>query len=215
MAANEPTAAPVARSLRRLRLALLVAVVFLVAGVATLLVLRPSGNEAASPVSGAAALTWGPKEKPAPDFRLADADGKPVSIAGLRGRNAIVTFVDPHCTTFCPRESLVLNDALRRFPAAERPAVVAVSVDPKTRSRAVLRREARRFEWLPQWRWATGPAAQLEAAWKAYDIQVVPAAGDIGHTEAAYVIDRNGMERALFLWPFRAGDVAAALEQLR
>ncbi|HZP72184.1 MAG TPA: hypothetical protein VFA97_02285, partial [Gaiellaceae bacterium] len=37
---------------------------------------------------------------------------------------------------------------------------------------------------------------------------------NIVHTEAAYVIDARGDERALFLWPFSAQDVRATLEQL-
>jgi hypothetical protein len=36
----------------------------------------------------------------------------------------------------------------------------------------------------------------------------------IGHTEAAYVIDAKGFERALFLWPYRAEDVVQALRGL-
>ena len=78
-------------------------------------------TEASAPGAGAAIETWGAGELKAPDFRLTDQYGKPVSIAAQRGRTVILTFVDPHCTTFCPRESIVLNDAIARLPAA-RPA---------------------------------------------------------------------------------------------
>jgi len=57
-------------------------------------------------------------------------------------------------------------------------------------------------------------APQLEAVWRSYHIQVVPAAADIGHTEAAYLVDARGDQRALFLWPFHAVDVAATLSRL-
>jgi hypothetical protein len=50
--------------------------------------------------------------------------------------------------------------------------------------------------------------------WSDYHIQVIPTKNDIGHTEAAYLIDGNGDQRALFLWPFHADDVAAALQKL-
>jgi cytochrome oxidase Cu insertion factor (SCO1/SenC/PrrC family) len=214
MAANEERVASGTDSLKRLRLALAVAVALLIAGVAALLLLARHATSGEAESSSAAAITWAPGEKQAPDFRLTDANGSPVSISGLRGRSVIVTFVDPHCTTFCPRESVVLNDALRAFPVAERPAVVAVSVDPKTRSLAVLRKEARRFKWLPQWRWGAGSATQLNRVWRAYNIQVVPAADDIGHTEAAYLVDAKGDQRALFLWPFKAAEIAAALRRI-
>ena len=58
--------------------------------------------------------------------------------------------------------------------------------------------------------------------WKHYDIGVLDEkktiAGvvvhNIVHTEAAYVVDANGYERALFLWPFTAADIRTALTQL-
>ena len=37
---------------------------------------------------------------------------------------------------------------------------------------------------------------------------------DVSHTEASYLIDRAGYERALFLYPFLGRDVAAALKSL-
>jgi hypothetical protein len=39
-------------------------------------------------------------------------------------------------------------------------------------------------------------------------------AHEISHTEAAYLIDGRGYERALFLWPFRSDDVRAAVAKL-
>jgi cytochrome oxidase Cu insertion factor (SCO1/SenC/PrrC family) len=217
---NEQRAAPAETSLKRLRLALLIAVALLVVCVVALAVLRPSSSgttESASPAvvaAGAPSLTWAAGERLAPDFRLTDEHGRAVSVSALRGRNVVVTFADPHCTTFCPRESRVLNDALRAFPPAERPAVISVSVDPKTRSLAVLRKEAKRFKWLPQWRWAAGSEAELAQVWDDYDIAVVPTDDDINHTEAAYLVDRDGNERALFLWPFKAPAVVDALKAL-
>jgi cytochrome oxidase Cu insertion factor (SCO1/SenC/PrrC family) len=212
VAANEPTLVQRRPGFRLLLGALLA----LAAAVALVLyvALRPT-SESGSVASRGPAATWAAGEKPAPDFLLTDQYGKRVSIAGLRGRQALVTFIDPHCTTFCPRESIVLNDAISQLPASERPAIIAVNVNPPVHRPAELRREARRFKWLPQWRWATGPAPRLERVWSAYAIQVVPTKDDIGHTEAAYVVDRHGDQRALFLWPFSANEVAGVLKQLR
>ena len=105
-----------------------------VAAVSLVFVLRATSQPAKAETQQAQGITWSAGEKRAPAIELRAADGAPFSLASLRGRRVIVTFIDPHCTTFCPRESVVLNDALRTFPAAERPAVVAVSVDPQTRS---------------------------------------------------------------------------------
>ena len=150
-------------------------------------------------------------ERPSPPIALKNADGSPFSLASLRGRRVLVTFVDPRCTTFCPRESVVINDALRALAPAERPTVVAVSVDPTVTSARVLRQEARRFKWLPQWRWAVGSHAQLAKVWKAYHVEVIPTPDDITHTELAYVLDAKGDQRALLLWPFKATAVKNAL----
>jgi hypothetical protein len=37
---------------------------------------------------------------------------------------------------------------------------------------------------------------------------------DVVHTEAAYVIDADGYERALFLWPYTAASVERTLRGL-
>lgn len=169
------------------------------------------GTSAPAPSSSADVITWKSGQQLAPAIALRTADGSPFRLASLRGRPVIVTFVDPHCTTFCPRESLVIDDALRSLRAADRPAVVAVSVDPTVQTARVLRREAARFRWLPNWRWAIGTQAQLAAVWRKYHIAVVPTKDDITHTEAAYVVDAAGYQRSLLLWPFRAADISRAV----
>jgi cytochrome oxidase Cu insertion factor (SCO1/SenC/PrrC family) len=191
----------------------LVAAVPLVALAAVSLsfVLHSSSSASPRDTSTDTGITWAAGQERAPALALREPSGRPLSLAALRGRKAIVTFVDPHCTTFCPRESVVIDDALRTLPPAERPTVVAVSVDPTVTSARVFAREARRFKWTAQWKWATGTAAQLRDAWRRYHITVVPTPDDITHTEAAYVIDAQGYQRALLLWPYRKPDLLRAL----
>jgi protein SCO1/2 len=212
VAKQAPSAGHVARRRPHWTLWLLLAVL-LGAGIgagASLVVHSSSGSTNANAVlsaRGGPAATWAPGAKPAPAFRLSDANGAPVSLAQYRGRNVVVTFVDPLCTTFCPLEAAVINEALAQLPGPRRPEVIAVSVNPPVRSGATLRKESRRFRWLPQWRWATGTKTQLAPVWTSYEIQVLPTKGDITHTEAAYLIDKSGHQRALFLWPFSAADI--------
>jgi cytochrome oxidase Cu insertion factor (SCO1/SenC/PrrC family) len=193
-----------------LRWALLAAVALAaLAALSLRFVLQPSSAKPAS--AGVHLVTWNAGEQTAPPISLHGANGSPFTLASLRGRTTIVTFVDPHCTTFCPRESLVIDDAVRALPAAQRPAIVAVSVDPTVQSSRVLRQQALRFRWLPQWRWAIGSQAALEKVWSAYHVAVIPTKGDITHTELAYVVDAKGDERALLLWPFHAQSVSRAI----
>jgi len=197
----------------RIRWALIAAVpLAALAAVSLAFALRSSSSPSAVAASSAEDLiTWKPGEQPSPPIALHGADGSPLTLTSLRGRRVIVTFVDPHCTTFCPRESLVIDDAVRQLPAAERPIVLAVSVDPTVQSPRVLEREAKRFRWLPQWRWAKGTHAELAVVWRKYHVTVLPTGDDITHTELAYVVDANGDQRALLLWPFKRADVTRAL----
>jgi cytochrome oxidase Cu insertion factor (SCO1/SenC/PrrC family) len=175
-----------------------------------------------SPLSDTASATWPAGARPAPDFRLTDQDGKPVSISRFRGRPVIVTFIDPLCRAYCPLEGRRLNGVVRAFPPESRPAIVAVSTNVAGNGRANLRTVGRKWRLVPEWRWAVGAEPRLAQVWKRYHVGVLVTtkrvAGvtvrDVVHTEAAYVIDANGDERALFLWPYTAGAVARALHGL-
>jgi cytochrome oxidase Cu insertion factor (SCO1/SenC/PrrC family) len=220
VAANERVAVP----LRRLRW-LLWGVVLCLAVVAVVLyvALRASGSPTtAAPVSDGPAATWAAGKVRAPNFRLADQNGAPVSLASLSGRAVIVTFIDPLCRDFCPIEARHLNEVVNAFPQGSKPAIVAVSVNVYGNARAVLMKDAREWKLVPQWHWGIGQPDALSRVWNAYHIEVVATTKtvggakvrDIGHTEAAYVIDAKGYQRALFLWPYRASGVLQTLRTL-
>jgi hypothetical protein len=50
-----------------------------------------------------------------------------------------------------------------------------------------------------QWDFLTGPAASLQATWRAYHIAVQISSGQIDHTPALFVIDQRGRERTIYL----------------
>jgi len=168
------------------------------------------------------AATWAAGAKRAPDFSLVDQRGSPISLTQFRGRPVIVTFIDPACRSLCPLEAKELGRAVAATPAADRPVIVSVSVNPWADTRRYLRQDARHWHLGPEWRWALGRRAQLAPVWKRYNIGVLMTkrviAGitvrDVSHTEASLVVDRAGFQRALFLFPFRGPDVAAVLKQL-
>jgi len=177
---------------------------------AGLLVIR-SSSQASPAAADAPAATWAAGERPAPAFRLRDQNGKAVSLAAYRGRPLIVTFMDPVCPDYCPLEAKVVNDAIARAPAS----VVAVSVNLAANSRPVLLHAAAKWRWGTSWRWAVGSGNELRGVWKRYDIAVlVTKPKEVAHTEAAYLVDGSGNERALFLWPFTAESVVTAIKSL-
>ena len=160
--------------------------------------------------------------RPAPGFSLSDQDGDPVSPASYRGRPVIVTFIDPLCRELCPLAARVLSKVERGLPPSERPEVLAVSVNIYGDSRANLLEDFSKWGLTSQWRWAVGSPRELAAVWKRYDAEVDVTTKHIAgttvhyltHSEMAYVIDANGYERYLFLWPYGAARVEAAIRSL-
>ncbi len=181
----------------------------------------PAGASAGL-VSSGTPYTLPEGRQPAPDFTLRDQNGRRLSMASFRGRDVLITFVDPLCRNLCPLEAHVLNALVDRLPTAQRPAIIAVSVDTWADSRHDLLQDFSRWSLVPQWHWAIGSHAQLASVWKRYAIgvQVVTKtlAGTtvhyITHTEASYLIDPAGYERALFAWPFSPQDVLTTLRKL-
>jgi protein SCO1/2 len=225
VAANDRSVAPDRRTLKRLRIVLWL-VVLLLAVVAVILyaVSRPSGRVGAPvvPVSTAPAATWAAGALRAPGFRLEDATGRSLSLASFRGRPVIVTFIDPLCRDYCPTEAKHLNDVVNSFTGSTKPAIVAVSVNAEGNAPRTLAQDGRKWQLVPQWHWGVGARSRLSRVWDAYNIQVVVSsqtvAGvpvrQIGHTEAAYVVDANGFQRALFIWPYSASGVVSTLREL-
>jgi cytochrome oxidase Cu insertion factor (SCO1/SenC/PrrC family) len=194
-----------------------------VAAVSLAFALRSSGSSRTStvePASDEAAATWPAGKKRAPAIALRDEHGRAVSLASLRGRPVLITFIDPLCRDFCPLEAQHLSDAVRG--AGTKPAILAVSVNTAGNSPTVLALDRRKWQLVPQWRWGIGSGAQLAQVWKRYGIQVIVAkkkvAGvqvqQVAHTEAAYLVDAAGWQRAVFLWPYSASAVTKALDGL-
>jgi cytochrome oxidase Cu insertion factor (SCO1/SenC/PrrC family) len=116
----------------------------------------------------------------------------------------------------------VLSNVDRQLPASERPEIIAVSVDTYGDARSNLLQDYAKWHLVPEWRWAVGAPAALESVWKRYYAEVdVTTKHIVGvtvhyitHSEMAYVIDPNGDERALFLWPYSAHQVEQAIEHV-
>jgi protein SCO1/2 len=183
---------------------------------------RHAGAATQGAVATPPPFSWPAGRRAAPDFVLRDQAGRPVSVAQYRGRPVVVTFVDPLCRNLCPLEAKALNDVVAQTPAAQRPEIIAVSVDVYADARANLLQDVRKWQLGPEWHWAVGPPAKLAAIWKSYAIGVSVTTKTVAattihyiiHTEAAYLIDPTGHERALFLWPFYPRDFERTLRQV-
>lgn len=180
-----------------------------------------STHGSSTPAASASYASWSAGARPAPAFDLRDQRGRALTTTGLRGRVAIVSFIDPVCRNLCPLEAKELTRVVTDLGAAA-PAVVAVSVNPPADTASTFRQDARVWKLPGSWRWGLGPARTLARVWRDYAIGVQvqrrTIAGvtvrDVVHTEAAYVVDARGDERALFVWPYRAADVEKVVRSL-
>jgi cytochrome oxidase Cu insertion factor (SCO1/SenC/PrrC family) len=180
---------------------------------------KPMTSSSAMPADDTAAATWPARRLLAPGFTLRGEDGAPLSLTSFRGRPVLVTFIDPLCRDFCPIEAQRLGDAVRAEPVSRRPVIVAVSVNTAGNHPATLALDRRKWNVPPQWHWAVGDPSALARVWRQFHVQVIVTkkkiAGvpvqQVAHTEAAYLVDAQGYQRALFIWPYTSSAVTHEL----
>ncbi len=164
-----------------------------------------SGGGGSSTIASAGGLmgqaTWGKGARPAPNFELPDQSGRPTSLESLRGREVLLTFLGSRCLNSCPKEARSLKTALRLQPETARPAVVVVSDGARGASPGFVRRAARRLgiDLAPDWHWLFGAPGELAPVRRAYG---AAGASSGPSRPLVYLIDRDGYERAGFLYPF-------------
>ena len=141
-----------------------------------------------------------PLDYSAPAFHLTDQQGQPVSLASLRGKVVLLTFLDPVCTSDCPLIAQEFRQADQMLGSSARQVeLVAIVANPLYYQRdytlAFDRQE--HLAELPNWRYLTGTLPQLRQVWQQYAIaaDILPAGGMVAHSDVAYVIDSAGRTR--------------------
>jgi cytochrome oxidase Cu insertion factor (SCO1/SenC/PrrC family) len=138
-----------------------------------------------------------PVDTPAPSFQLTDASGRTVTLASLRGKVVLLTFLDPVCTTDCPiiAQELKLTGELLGSQARN-VELVAVAANPTYYSTAFTRAfdQQEGMASVPDWRYLTGSLPQLRQVWAQYGVQVenLPAGAMTDHPDIVIVIDPAG-----------------------
>jgi len=137
---------------------------------------------------------------PAPGFTLTDQDGRTVSLASLRGKVVLMTFLDPVCTSDCPIIGQEFKQTGQLLGAqnknVELVAVVANQIYRSTLyTRAFDQQEG--LATVPNWLYLTGSLSQLSAVWEHYGVTVqnLPAGAMSAHNDVAVVIDPSGVIR--------------------
>ena len=194
----------------RARVALFaVAVLGVLAGVAGCSTGASSGAAASSSTAAAnAAGMYNPNldlgsslgSRPAPDFRLTNQFGQPMSLSQFRGKVVMLSFEDSECTTVCPLTTQSMLEAKQLLGAAgDKVQLLGVDANPDATKVADVLAYSRAHGMVNQWDFLTGSLPQLKSVWRAYDIAVQIEQGQIDHTPALFVIDQQGRERKLYL----------------
>lgn len=111
-----------------------------------------------------------PVVRSAPDFSLLDLDGKPVRLAELRGRPALVAFVYTGCRSACPILSLRMARLQEKLERARLPAtLLSVTVDPQADDAATLAKFAKGFNARPGWHFLREAPERLAPVLAAYE----------------------------------------------
>lgn len=131
---------------------------------------------------------------PAADFTLSDQDGRPASVAALRGRPVVVTFMYTTCKNDCPTMTQQLRGALDDL--GHDVPVLAVSVDPANDTPARARTFIARQQMTGRMRFLLGDAAQLQRVWRAFGIQ--PQERGREHSASVVLLDATGVARVSF-----------------
>jgi cytochrome oxidase Cu insertion factor (SCO1/SenC/PrrC family) len=133
-------------------------------------------------------------------FTLTDQHGRTVTMATLRGKVVLLTFLDPVCTSDCPLEAQEFREAGQLLGAADKQVeLVAIVANPVNYqigyTRAFDQQEG--LTGVPNWLYLTGSLPQLQAVWRNYGIaaDIEPAGAMIGHSEIAFAIDKAGRVR--------------------
>ncbi|MBS0365282.1 MAG: SCO family protein [Proteobacteria bacterium] len=158
--------------------------------------------------------TWLPVPQAITPFTLTGADGRPFTLADLRGAPTLVFFGFTHCPDVCPTTLLQLAQVRRQ---ADVPGlrVLFVSVDPQRDTPALLAAYLHAFD--RSFLGATGDMAQLAAVQKDFGVAVsrveLPG-GDytMDHSATVFLLDAGARRVAVFSPPF---DTAAFSADLR
>ena len=124
-----------------------------------------------------------PTDTPAPGFQLTDTSGRPVTLASLRGKVVLMTFLDPVCTSDCPIIAQELKLTAELLGGQERDVeIVAIASNPSYYGTEFTRAfdEQEGMTTVPDWLYLTGSLAQLSRVWGQYGASItnLPARDD-------------------------------------
>lgn len=154
------------------------------------------------------------------DFTLTGGDGKPFSMASLRGKVVLLSFGYTHCPDICPGTLLTQMDVVKQLgEKAKDVAVVFVSVDPERDTPDLVGRYARQFH--PDFIGLTAAGGQdIQAVKKLYRVisaktqQQSDTVYLVDHSAGMYLLDKNGKPAVFEPYGQNAAQIASDVKIL-
>jgi cytochrome oxidase Cu insertion factor (SCO1/SenC/PrrC family) len=101
--------------------------------------------------------------QPAPDIKLVNQFGQPMSLSQFRGKIVMLGFEDSECTTVCPLTTQSMLQAKQMLGAAgDQVQLLGVDANPTATSVADVLAYSRAHGMVNQWDFLTGSVAQLK-----------------------------------------------------
>ena len=138
--------------------------------------------------------------EPVTDARFVDENGKPRTLADLRGHRVALTFIYTRCPVpdFCPlmnRNFATVQESLRRRKDLRDVRLLSVTLDPEYDRPPVLKAQAKVYGADPAiWSFLTGETKDLQAFASQFGIysETDAQSGEIVHSLRTAVIDGDG-----------------------
>ncbi len=148
----------------------------------------------------------------APDFSFPASNGSEFSLSQQRGKLLVLGFGFSNCPNVCPMTLANLAQVFKNLgPLADKVQVVYMTVDPERDTPEQLRKYLAHFN--ASFIGVTGPAEQLASVRQSYGIiaqKEMHKNGkdyDVHHSSYIYLIDQQGLLRALVPFGKSANDI--------
>jgi protein SCO1 len=141
----------------------------------------------------------------APDFTLKTQDGKRLTLADLKGKVCLVSFIFTTCNGSCPATTSrlvgVQQELARRGDLKDgRVQLLSITLDPVRDTPEKLQEYIKLYDIDPtSWTFLTGSADDVNRTIAAWGMWVKPAAnGQLDHPSRTFLIDKQGRIREIY-----------------